>query len=158
MYFPQLKVLTFLDSHIEATEGWLEPLLERVHQNPKAIACPVIEEVTLSPLPSLTFLLHRPLLSPPPPPGERQDVPVQVRDPRLGRSLLLELGLWLDRGQEARLVSLRHTCHGWWTLQHQVSTLLHGNLELIVWSFSGRTGLRNLGSTTRAWRSGEENN
>ena len=44
--FLQLKVLTFLDSHIEATEGWLEPLLERVHQNPKAIACPVIEEVT----------------------------------------------------------------------------------------------------------------
>ena len=38
-------MLTFLDSHIEATEGWLEPLLERVHQNPKAIACPVIEEV-----------------------------------------------------------------------------------------------------------------
>merc|ERR1711962_999054 len=39
------QVPTFLDSHIEATEGWLEPLLERVHQNPKAIACPVIEEV-----------------------------------------------------------------------------------------------------------------
>ena len=54
----QSKVLTFLDSHIEATEGWLEPLLERVHQNPKAIACPVIEEVTLSPYLSLTFLLH----------------------------------------------------------------------------------------------------
>ena len=30
---------SFLDSHIEATEGWLEAL------NPKAIACPVIEEV-----------------------------------------------------------------------------------------------------------------
>ena len=57
LYFPQLKVLTFLDSHIEATEGWLEPLLERVHQNPKAIACPVIEEVTLSPYPSFTYLL-----------------------------------------------------------------------------------------------------
>merc|ERR1719219_1913823 len=30
---------------IEAAEGWLEPLLERVHLNPRAVACPVIEEV-----------------------------------------------------------------------------------------------------------------
>ena len=39
-------MLTFLDSHIEATEGWLEPLLERVALDPKAVACPVIEEIS----------------------------------------------------------------------------------------------------------------
>ena len=39
----EADVLTFLDSHIEATDGWLEPLLDRVARNYRTVACPVIE-------------------------------------------------------------------------------------------------------------------
>lgn len=40
------EVLTFLDSHIEATPGWLPPLLEVVSLSPRSVACPVIEELS----------------------------------------------------------------------------------------------------------------
>ena len=41
----EADVLTFLDSHIEATFGWLEPLLDRVARNYMTVACPVIEAI-----------------------------------------------------------------------------------------------------------------
>ncbi|KAG9510555.1 putative N-acetylgalactosaminyltransferase 9, partial [Fragariocoptes setiger] len=37
------QVLLFLDSHCEATERWLEPLLARIKQNHKVFICPVID-------------------------------------------------------------------------------------------------------------------
>ena len=38
-------VVSFLDSHVEVTVGWLEPLVDRVWRERTAVVCPVIDSI-----------------------------------------------------------------------------------------------------------------
>jgi len=39
------SVLTFLDAHCECIDGWIEPMLQRIAENPKVVVTPVIESI-----------------------------------------------------------------------------------------------------------------
>ena len=40
------SVLTFLDSHVETTQGWLEPLLSEVARDRRTVVCPIIDVIS----------------------------------------------------------------------------------------------------------------
>ncbi|CAL4090580.1 unnamed protein product [Meganyctiphanes norvegica] len=40
------QVITFLDAHVECTEGWLEPLLARIAEDRTRVVCPIIDVIS----------------------------------------------------------------------------------------------------------------
>lgn len=50
------EVLTFLDAHCECFHGWLEPLLHRIVEEPRAVVSPEISSIDLN-----NFQFHKPV-------------------------------------------------------------------------------------------------
>lgn len=46
IFKPQGNVLTFLDAHVECTEGWLLPLLSCIANDRSVIAVPLIDTIS----------------------------------------------------------------------------------------------------------------
>ena len=42
------EVIVFLDSHCEATQGWLQPLAQRIKDDPTVVAIPQIDMIDAS--------------------------------------------------------------------------------------------------------------
>lgn len=60
-------MLTFLDAHMECTDGWLQPILARIASDRSVVAVPVIDfisdfNMTYYPRPAEIYGLHWSLL------------------------------------------------------------------------------------------------
>lgn len=43
--FAKSDVLVFLDAHCECTDGWLQPLLNRINLSPNSVVVPLIDVI-----------------------------------------------------------------------------------------------------------------
>lgn len=53
----QGSVLTFLDAHMETTEGWLQPILSRIASDRSVVAVPFLDFINVDKLSYEPFIL-----------------------------------------------------------------------------------------------------
>jgi polypeptide N-acetylgalactosaminyltransferase len=56
-------VLMFMDSHCECNDGWLEPLLDTIHADRRAVAIPIIDAIEFETFEHRTSILQRGMFS-----------------------------------------------------------------------------------------------